>query len=378
MTKKKYRKNKFSLDETISKSKFNYCKNLKWFLIAPIAIILVGIILFSTIGFNLGLDFTGGSVLTVYSNNGGQIMQEDGVTPVKQYDLTNNSDYNEFKAVIENTLREQGVKGNIVFQTTNLNLKDIVNEDTEGQALLVKYQNIDGLSPDEITQKNIEIKEVLLQKLDYNNQVDFEKSVVLGGVITATASSELLMKAFIAMLVAIVLILIYIIIRFEITSGMAAILALFHDLFVVASLVLMFRITINSSFIAALVTILGYSINNTIIIFDRIRENIKTGKYETATNAMIANASVKETMTRSIYTTITTFITIALVAAIGVSDIRDFALPIVFGIIAGFYSSVFLTPGLWALAYRGPKKRKIKVKEEAEVRAENKEEVEVK
>ena len=83
MTKKKYNKNKFSLDKTIEKSKFNYCKNLKWFLIAPIAIILVGIILFSTIGFNLGLDFTGGSVLTVYSNNGGQILQEDGVTPVK-------------------------------------------------------------------------------------------------------------------------------------------------------------------------------------------------------------------------------------------------------------------------------------------------------
>ena len=366
MTKKKYKKNKFSLDEVISQSKFNYCKNFKWFLIAPIAIILVGIILFATIGFNLGLDFTGGSVLTVYSNDGGQILQEDGTTPVKQYDLTNNADYNEFKSVIESTLREQGITGNIVFQTTNLNLKDVVNEDTDGQAILVKYQNIDGFEGTEITNKNIEIKEALLERLDYDNQTEYEKAVVMGGVITATASSELLMKAFIAMLVAIVLILIYIIIRFEITSGMAAILALFHDLLVVSSLVIMFRITINSSFIAALVTILGYSINNTIIIFDRIRENIKTGKYETAPNSVIANASVKETMTRSVYTTLTTFITIALVAALGVSDIRDFALPIVFGIITGFYSSVFLTPGLWALAYRGSKKRKVKVKKPTE------------
>ena len=123
---------------------------------------------------------------------------------------------------------------------------------------------------------------------------------------------------------------------------------------------LIFRITINSSFIAALVTILGYSINNTIIIFDRIRENIKGGVYEKETNSKIANISVKETMSRSVYTTLTTFITIALVAIIGVSDIRDFALPIAFGILSGFYSSVFLTPGLWAIAYRGRKKRKTK------------------
>ena len=86
MKKLNFKKCKFSLDDTIANSKFDYCKNLKWILIAPAVIILIGIILFSTIGFNLGLDFTGGSVLTVYSNNGGEILKEDGVTSVTKYD----------------------------------------------------------------------------------------------------------------------------------------------------------------------------------------------------------------------------------------------------------------------------------------------------
>ena len=362
---KKFKLNKkFSLDNTIENSKFNYCKNLKWLIIAPIAIILIGIILFSTIGFNLGLDFTGGSVITVYSNSGGEILQADGSTSVTKYELSDNGDYGTLKGKIEKTLNEQGITGNIVFQSTTMNIEELGVY--EGDALIVKYQNIDGATADEISEKNAEIKEAVINALGYDAEVEYADAVANGGVITATASSDLLMKAFLAMIVAIVLILVYVAFRFEITSGLAAILALFHDLLVVTSLVLICRITINSSFIAALVTILGYSINNTIIIFDRIRENIKSGAYEKATNAEIANVSVKETMTRSVYTTITTFVTILLVAIIGVSDIRDFALPIVFGILAGFYSSVFITPGLWAIAYRGSKKKKIKAKKAKE------------
>ena len=115
-----------------------------------------------------------------------------------------------------------------------------------------------------------------------------------------------------------------------------------------------FHIEINSTFIAALITILGYSINNTIIIFDRVRENIKfyankrlNGKL--VKPAYIANKSVQETIWRSINTTLTTLIMIAMVAIIGVTDIRIFALPIIFGLLAGIYSSVFMAPTIWAM-----------------------------
>ena len=199
--------------------------------------------------------------------------------------------------------------------------------------------------------------------VDVGNIGEFDKAVLVqnGGVTTASASAELMMKSFIALLVAVALILIYIAIRFEFTSGLAAILALFHDILVTASVVLICRIQVNVAFIAALITILGYSINNTIIIFDRMRDKTKIAKNsnEKIDNKIIANNAVKETMLRSILTGITTFIMIFMITVIGVADIREFAFPIMVGILAGFYSSVFMTPGLWAIAYR-PRKRKKK------------------
>ena len=216
----------------------------------------------------------------------------------------------------------------------------------------LKYQNASGQNSTQIEATNNAIRDELAEAFGYSEVTNGEFAVASIGTVTPSASSELLMNAFIAMLVALALILVYVAIRFEITSGLATILALFHDLLVTTSFMLIFRVQINASFVAALVTILGYSINNTIVIFDRVRENQRSGKYDKDTNETIANASVKGTMTRSVFTTLTTFVTIALVAIIGVSDIRDFAIPIVVGVLAGFYSSVFLAPGLWALAFR--------------------------
>lgn len=354
MTKnKKFNPNKFSMDKIISNSKFNYCKNLKWFLIAPIVIIVVGLILLFTVGFNLGLDFTGGSVIKVYANSEGIIEN------CEQYDVNDNADFNAMRNKIEEVLNQYNLSIN-TFRTTTMDIEGVI---TKGQAVEVRYQNIDGATGTEIAETNKEIRTKLQDVFGYKEisvTENYSYAISAPEVVTATASSELLMNAFIAMLVAMVLILIYVAFRFEITSGLAAVLALFHDLLVMTSLVLIFRITINSSFVAALVTILGYSINNTIIIFDRIRENTRNGKFEKSSNTEIANASVKQTMSRSILTTLTTFITIAMVAIIGVSDIREFAVPILVGILAGFYSSVFITPGLWAIAYRKPKKNKKK------------------
>lgn len=352
--KNKFAPSKFSMDKVLANSKFDYCRNMKWFLIAPIVIIIVGIILLFTVGFNLGLDFTGGSIIKIYTNDEGVI--ED----YYQYHINENSgDYNLLHDKIEAVLKEHGLTINS-YRTTTMDVKDVI---TGGLAVEVRYQNIEGQDGSEIAETNKLIRSDLQEIFGYKQisvTENYTNAVSAPEVVTATASSELLMNAFIAMLVAIVLILVYVAFRFEITSGLAAVLALFHDLLVMTSLVLIFRITINSSFVAALVTILGYSINNTIIIFDRIRENIKSGKFDKAKNSEIANSSVKETMTRSILTTLTTFITIAMVAIIGVSDIREFAVPILIGILAGFYSSVFITPGLWAIAYRKPKKNKKK------------------
>ncbi len=175
-----------------------------------------------------------------------------------------------------------------------------------------------------------------------------------GGQTSATVSSEILKSALLAVSVALLLMLIYIVIRFELLSGIAAVLALAHDLLIMLCAMIIFHIEINATFIAALITILGYSINNTIIIFDRVRENSAIYAHKRINGkivkpAYIANKSVQETVWRSINTTLTTLIVITMVALIGVSDIKIFALPIIFGLLAGTYSSVFLAPTFWAM-----------------------------
>ena len=351
----------FSLDETVEKSKFDFCKNLKWFLISPLVIILVGIILLCTVGFNLGIDFTGGSNMTIF-------IDEKGAYSETKLDA--DKDAKIIKKKIQDVLNKHDLKIT-TLQSTTIDAEDLGI--SKGSAIIVKYQNDNSLETEEIEAINDQIRLELLKAFGYITEADgdvdvgnigeFDKAVLVqnGGVTTASASAELMMKSFIALLVAVALILIYIAIRFEFTSGLAAILALFHDILVTASVVLICRIQVNVAFIAALITILGYSINNTIIIFDRMRDKTKIAKNsnEKIDNKIIANNAVKETMLRSILTGITTFIMIFMITVIGVADIREFAFPIMVGILAGFYSSVFMTPGLWAIAYR-PRKRKKK------------------
>ena len=181
--------------------------------------------------------------------------------------------------------------------------------------------------------------------------------VSMGSATSAAFSSELLWSAFAAILASVVLMLVYIAFRFELTSGISAIIALFHDILIMFCFMVIFHIEINSTFIAALITILGYSINNTIIVFDRIRENKKTMLSGEGNAALIANKSVSETLLRSLNTTLTTLLTIGMVAILGVRDIKIFALPIIIGLLAGTYSSICISPAVWA-SWKDRKKRK--------------------
>lgn len=379
MTKKKTR---FSIDNLIENSKFSFTRNLKYFIIAPIVIIVVGIILLCTLGFNLGFDFTGGTNMTIYLNDATSGSSEFSD---QSYNLEDN--YDEVVDKINNVLANYDVNLSSI-QTTEINIDadrgysfTIVN----GDAIIIKFQNGD-MTEEEVESQNNEIQLALLKEFGYFDESatiddltsnEFAAFVANGGVTTASATSQLLMNSFIALLVAVVLILIYVAIRFEITSGLAAILALFHDILITTSFMLIFRIPINTPFIAALITILGYSINNTIIIFDRIRENVKLSKnLGKIDNYAVADNAVRSTMMRTILTTVTTFIMIFFITVIGVSDIQQFAFPIMIGILSGFYSSNFLTTGLWAIAYR-PSKRKLAKIAEKEKQKEKRQQYEV-
>lgn len=186
----------------------------------------------------------------------------------------------------------------------------------------------------------------------------YSGSVRGGDLVGATVSTELLFNAILAVVLALIFMLCYIGLRFQLSSGLACIIALLHDVFIVFAFMAICRIEITSTFIAALITILGYSINNSIIVFDRVRENMRSVYAKNMSPEQIANKSIKETLMRSINTTITTLIMILMVAIIGVSDIRIFAFPIIIGLLAGTFSSICIAPSFWALFQRVGKKNK--------------------
>lgn len=186
----------------------------------------------------------------------------------------------------------------------------------------------------------------------------FKDSTILSvDNVSANVGKELWSNAALSICIAVILMLIYITFRFEVLSGISAILALTHDMLVMISIYAIFRFPVNTSFIAAILTILGYSINATIVVFDRIRENTRFLKKESF--GEIVNKSIWQTMGRSINTTITTLLTIVMVYILGVPSIRDFALPLIVGIVAGTYSSIFIAGQFWVL-FKGKDAKKIK------------------
>ena len=168
-------------------------------------------------------------------------------------------------------------------------------------------------------------------------------------------------RAFLSMIIAAIGMLAYITFRFEFSFGIAAILALIHDILIVLSVYVIFRIPLNSPFVAAMLTVLGYSINDTIVVFDRIRENRKVMKkfdYE-----QLATDSINQTITRSIYTSATTLVTLVALYVLGVPQIKEFALPLIAGIISGTYSSIFIASPLWVMIKeKGKDRRKMSPK----------------
>ena len=199
----------------------------------------------------------------------------------------------------------------------------------------------------ELTDAEVEaVRNAVAQKY----HVDIEQGYQVERV-SASVGKDLSRSAFLASAVAVALILVYIGFRFEFKSGLAAVCALVHDLLVMLSFYVIFRIPFNINFIAAALTILGYSINATIVVFDRVRENRKSMK--TGNFGEIVDRSIWDTMTRSINTTVTTLIVMLMLLILGVSSIRNFALPICIGIICGCYSSVCVSGPLWNVFNKG-------------------------
>lgn len=286
-------------------SKFSFTKNFKVALIIPAVIIVVCIVLsLCGHGMNLGIDFTGGSLLTY--DMGGEFDVED------VYSALATAGIDEYQVA---------KSGEGVQDTLQIRLKSEMSDEAHRNAL----------------------DDALFTSFP-------DASFITQEYVGAVAGRDLIANAFYSVLIVAACLLIYIAIRFDFRSGLTAVLALLHDVVIMICGMVLFSgmFQANSSFIAAMLTIVGYSINNTIIIFDRIRENQKLGEFRGKPRMELVDASVRQTLTRTINTSITTLITIVLLFILGGNSIREFAFPIIVGIVAGVYSSVMLSGQTWA------------------------------
>lgn len=211
----------------------------------------------------------------------------------------------------------------------------------------IQTQKVQGTNEVIIKTKTLGVdeREALNQALADNFGVD--KETIKAETISSTVSSEMKSSSVIAVLVATLCMLVYIWFRFkDIRFGASSVLALLHDVLVVLAFYAAVRVSVGSTFIACMLTIVGYSINATIVIFDRIRENLaEAGRKKDLQE--IVNDSINQTLSRSIFTSLTTFIMVAVLYVLGVASIREFALPIMVGIACGAYSSVCLAGAMW-------------------------------
>lgn len=270
-----------------------------WFSIS-LAIIIAGLIFtFINGGLNFGIDFTGGTTIQAHIGKNFDISNVREI--ISKYDS---------EAVITYAGNE---KEDVIIRTK------MELDDESRKEILDSF----------VSEFNIT-----------TSSINFE-------TIGPAIGDELKRQAILSLVLANIGMLIYITFRFEWRFGLASVIALIHDVVIMLILYGVMKIPVNSSFIAAILTIVGYSINNSIVIFDRIRENMRNVKK--IDKVQLVDDSINQTLTRSINTSLTTLLAIVALYILGVPAIKDFALPLIVGIVAGTYSSIFISGPLWII-----------------------------
>ncbi len=333
----------------------------KIFFIISAVIIIAGIVLLFIPGMNLGLDFTEGATIQVNMN----FAAEDSEANAYCENIKNfiEADNTEGKFSVESTRTTKSSDGKLILQ---FNLNYLYNGESlpSGEFADKLGDEKNGLIAAILTHINENEGDFIKHEAPEGKFVNEDNSGITYSLTSPDATKSLTTKALIAIVVAIAAMLVYIAIRFKFVSGVAAVIVLIHDVMVMLTLTTAFQIKVNTTFIAAVITVIGYSINATIIVFDRIKENLQ--KYEGAgmSDAEIANMSIAQTLRRTIFTTVTTLVMIVLVAILGVDTIREFALPIIFGLLSGVYSAIILSSCIWVQIRKIAKKANKKGKKE--------------
>ena len=277
--------------------KVDFVKHTNKFIIFSVIILIVGLVSMIKGGLNLGIDFKGGTNITLKTTN--ELTKEN---------LT--KDINELKYDLENI---EYLKND----TVTISIKNALNKD-----------------------------EVINTEKYFEEKYEVETEI---GVVSNIVKKELIKNAIISLIIASLFIVIYVSFRFKFNFAVSSIITLLHDVLIMIAFFALLKLEVNSIFIAAILSIIGYSINDTIVVFDRIRENMKDKKTFKTLDELknVVNSALRDVVGRSIITTITTLIPVMCLIFLGSHEIFNFNIALLIGLIAGSYSSVFIAAGLW-------------------------------
>ena len=288
-----------TLDLTTKFDRFNFVKSRKRYFTLSIILLLVGAIMLGVFKLNLGIDFSSGTRVEVLANE---------------------------------TLDKEGVSKFI--ESVDFPSTDIVISGDTGNIGVIRYK--DEFSPEEINKFKSQLAE------EYGSEPNVS-------AVSSTVGKELVKNAIYALLFAAIGIIIYVAFRFEWRMGVSSIIGLLHDAFFMIAIFSIFRLEIDITFVAAVLTIIGYSINDTIVTFDRIRENLqRVGQLETEDElADIVNKSLRQTLGRSVNTILTVIFVVVALMTLGADSIQNFSIALLIGLLAGTYSSIFISAQIW-------------------------------
>lgn len=363
--------------------KFKIVEKFVALVAVSIAIILAGFVYMIIGGMNLGVEFSGGSNIQITVHNFDDLNADEFENKVISWlkgdrDADGKADDKTKVYEVDENVQTSG-RATYEFRISN----EMIDENGKKVDL---YEVPEGSEQPKLYHENVEIRDSLTDELTdwivakYNVTADSFEVEIEPHIIGNDVKNYTVRNAIIAVSVAIVVILLYIAIRFSPIAGLAAILALVHDVLIMVAFTTIFQIPVNMTFIAAVITIIGYSINATIVVFDRVRELLALPSNLEKTDKEIANEAIAGTLSRSILTTLTTLVMIVILAIVssvmGASAIREFAIPIIFGLVAGLYSSSFLSASFWVYLRKAfkqsnkkPNKKVKKSKQVAEVEA---------
>ena len=332
-----------NLQQKFINSKMKLSKNFLYYMIAPLVILLVGIILLFTVGFNLGTDFTGGSTFKIYVNDEGNLEN------LTQYDLNKKSDYNKVYDKVKTILDDNGLKI-VSFHTSTMDISEyrVLN----GQAVEVVFKN--KATGEDIQEENQALRGQLLTEFDYSS---FSNAISSIDTTTSHGGFNYSIEILAGITLGLILVIAYMLLRKYRGLTIMMILHVALDILMLLSLLLITRCVVNFSVGIAVITSFVIAVINAFLFMDKIKNGLKSGKFEGLNNNEMADLTTKEMFIKRSYVYAFLAIITIIFTIVAVESVREIALPLLLVLAVSYYTSSFIMPALWSTIYK-PKKLK--------------------